>query len=364
MLTAKQLSEIATFVGGDIEGDGSILIEGLADIEQARAGHLAFVANPSYVKWMKQTKASAFLLYREAPPCDRPAIRVDKPDRAFLKAIELLHPQAPPFPPGIHETAALGQNVELGQDVSIQAHVVIGNRVRIGDRVIIFPGVVIGNGCEIGSFSILYANVTLREGTTLGKNVIIHSGTVIGSDGFGYVQEGGKHHKVPQIGRVVIEDDVEIGANVTIDRATLGETRIKRGTKLDNLIHVAHNVVIGQNVVMAGQVGVSGSTVIGDGVMVAGQVGFTDHIKIGSHTKIGAQSGVSKSLPSDAVYFGSPARPIFEAKRIEACHPRLPEVIKLVRDQQRRIEELERKLGVEQQVRRGSSKDERLKTED
>ncbi|MFQ6093302.1 MAG: UDP-3-O-(3-hydroxymyristoyl)glucosamine N-acyltransferase [bacterium] len=354
---AKRLSEIAGFLGGDVEGDGSIVIEGLADIEQARAGHLAFVANPSYAKWMKQTEASALLLYREAPPCDRPAIRVDNPHFAFLKAIELFHPQTPPFPPGIHETAVLGENVKLGKDVSLQAHVVMGEGVTVGDYVVVFPGVVVGNDCKIGPHSILYANVTLREGVTLGKNVIVHSGTVIGSDGFGYVQEGDVHHKVPQIGRVVIEDDVEIGANVAIDRATLGETRIKSGTKLDNLVHVAHNVLIGQNVAMAGQVGVSGSTVIGDGVMVAGQVGFVDHITIGPNTKIGAQSGVSKSLPPNGVYFGSPARPIGEAKRIEACHPKLPELIKLVRDQQRRIEELEKKL------ERVSSKDGELDTE-
>ena len=341
---SKTLSEIASFVGGDVEGDGSTRLDGVATIEQARTGHLTFVASPRYLKWMERTGASAFLLYREAPACEKPTIRVDRPDLAFLKAIRLFKPQSPPFPPGVHRTAVLGEAVKLGQNVSIQAHVAIGNTVRIGDGVILYPGVVIGNDCEIGSNSVLHANVTLREGVTIGRNVIIHSGTVVGSDGFGYVQDGGTHHKIPQIGRVVIEDDVEIGANVAIDRGTLGETRIKRGTKLDNLVHVAHNVVIGQNVIMAGQVGVSGSTVIGDGAMVAGQVGFVDHITVGPNAKIGAKSGVSKSLPPNAAYFGAPARPIGEAKRIEACHPKLPELIKTIRHQQRRIDELEKRL--------------------
>lgn len=339
---AIPLHEIAKIVGGEVDGDGSISIQGLAAVEDAEAGYLAMVSTSRFDKWITESKASALLLYRDAPPCEKPNIRVDKPDLAFLKAIELFHPRQSPYPPGIHETAVLGDEVELGRDVSIQAHTVIGDRVKIGDGTIVYPCTVIGDDCEIGSHSILYANVTLRERSILGNNVIVHSGTVIGSDGFGYVQSEGKHHKIPQVGRVVIEDDVEIGANVSIDRATLKETRIKRGTKLDNLIHVAHNVVIGQDVVMAGQVGVSGSTEIGDNVMVAGQVGFTDHIKIGKNTMIGAQSGISKNLPPDGLYFGSPARPLAEAKRIEAVHHRLPELMKLVKELQKRIEELEK----------------------
>ena len=353
----KTLSEIAEVVGGEVKGDGSTLIEGLANVEQALEGHLAMVANQNYLKWMNKTKASALLVFREAPDCNKPTVRVDKPELAFLKAIELFHPKTPPYPPGIHDTAVIGQNVELGRDVSIQAHAVIGNRTKIGDGAIIYPCVVIGNDCEIGPDTILYANVTLRESTIVGKNVIIHSGAVIGSDGFGYTQERGKHHKIPQIGRVVIEDEVEIGANTTIDRAKLGETRIKRGTKLDNLIHVAHNVAIGQNVVMAAQIGISGSTVIGDNVMIGGQAGFVDHITVGSNTKIGAQSGISKNLPPDSIYLGSPARPIAETKRILVCQSKLPELIKLVKEQQKRIEELEKKLEMEvQQITQAKSK--------
>ena len=344
---AKKVSEIAEFLGGDIEGDGSILIEGLADIEQAQEGQLAFVSSQRYSKWMDSTKASALVVFKEAPPCDKPTIRVENPNTAFLKTVQLFSPESPHPPPGVHESALLGSDVTLGRDISIQAYAVIGNRVTIEDGVIIYPGVVIGNDCQIGSHSILYANVTLRGGTAIGKNVIIHSGTVIGSDGFGYIQDKGVHRKIPQIGRVVIEDDVEIGANVAIDRATLGETRIKRGTKLDNLIHVAHNVIIGKHVVIAGQVGISGSTKIGDGAMVAGQVGFVDHITVGPNTMIGAQSGVSKSLPGNAIYLGSPARPIGEEKRILASHSKLPELMKTVREQQKRIEELEKKLGME-----------------
>ena len=340
----KTVSEIAEFVGGHVQGDGSIHIKGLANVDQASEGHLAMVANQNYLKWMDRTNASALLVYREAPDCSKPTIRVDKPELAFVKAIELFFPTASPYPPGVHELAVLGQNVELGRDVSIQAHTVIGTNVEIGDGAIIYPCVVIGHDCEIGQKTILHANVTLREGTTIGNRVIIHSGAVIGSDGFGFIQESGIHHKIPQVGNVVIEDDVEIGANTTIDRATLGETRIQRGTKLDNLIHVAHNVTIGQNVVMAAQIGVSGSTEIGDNVMVGGQVGFVDHIRVGENVQIGAQSGVSKDLPPNSVYLGSPARPIAEEKRILASHSRLPEMMKLIRDQQKRIEELEKKV--------------------
>jgi UDP-3-O-[3-hydroxymyristoyl] glucosamine N-acyltransferase len=343
----KKVSEIAKILGGDVEGDGSVLIEGLADIERAQEGQLAFVRGQRYTKWMDLTQASALVVFRDGPPSDKPVIRVDHPDLAFVKAVTLFRPEPILPPSGIHETVVVGHDVTLGQDASIGAYAVIGDRVKIDDGVIIHPGVVIGNDCTIGSSSILYANVTVREGTTIGKNVIIHCGTVIGSDGFGYVQDQGAHHKIPQIGRVVIEDDVEIGANAAVDRATLGETRIKQGTKLDNLIHVAHNVTVGQNVIMAGQVGVSGSTEIGDGVMIAGQVGFVDHIKVGSNTMIGAQSGVSKSLPADSIYLGSPARPISEEKRILASQSKLPELMKLVRDQQKRIEVLEKKLGVE-----------------
>lgn len=360
----KKLSEIAEFLGGEVEGDGSIPIEGLADIEQAQKGQLAFVSNQSYTKLMKTTQASALVVFKEAPSCDKPVIRVDKPNLAFLKAAQLFSPESLHSPPGIHETAVIGRDVDLGQGVSIQAYAVIGDRVKIDSGAIIYPGVVIGNDCDIGSHSILYANVTVREKTTIGKNVIVHSGTVIGSDGFGYIQDGAAHLKIPQIGRVVIEDDVEIGANVAIDRATLGETRIKRGTKLDNLIHVGHNVTIGQHVVMAGQVGISGSTEIGDGVMVGGQVGFVDHIKVGSHTMIGAQSGVSKSLPADSIYLGSPARPIGEEKRILASHSKLPELLKLVREQQKRIEDLEKKLALQATTRVSPDNKETERTHD
>ena len=344
---SKKLSEIAEILGGDVEGDGSILIEGLADIEQAQEGQLAFVRGQQYAKFMAQTEASALVIFRDGPPSDKPTIRVDHPDIAFVKAVTLFRPEPIHPPSGIHETVVVGRAVTFGQDVSIGAYAVIGDGVNIGDGVIIYPGVVIGNDCDIGSRSIVYANVTLREGTMIGRNVIIHCGTVIGSDGFGYVQDDGGPRKIPQIGRVVIEDDVEIGANSAVDRATLGETRIKQGTKLDNLIHIAHNVTVGKNVIMAGQVGVSGSTEIGDGVMVGGQAGFVDHIKVGSKTMIGAQSGVSKSLPADSIYLGSPARPISEEKRIIASHSKLPELMKIVRDQQRRIEVLEKKLGIE-----------------
>lgn len=342
----RSLVEIACHLGGELVGDGSVVIQGLAGIQEAGEGEITFVASPKYFPLLKTTQASAVIVPWEVKDCPKPIIRVHDPYLSFLKVVEFLGLYPPQFPRGVHETAVLGQNVKWGRDVSIQAHVVLRDNVELGDRVTILPGVVIGDDCRIGDDTLIYPNATIWEGVVIGKRVIIHSGAVIGSNGFGYIQHDGKHLKIPQIGRVVIEDEVEIGANVTIDRATLGETRIGRGTKLDNLIQVAHNVVIGQNTVMAAQVGVSGSTQIGSGVTVGGQAGFVDHIKVGDGAAIAAQAGVTKSIPPRQVVSGYPARPHRLAKRIEACHPRLPELIKLVREQQRRIEELEKRLGI------------------
>lgn len=345
---AKRLAEIAEHLDGELVGDGSIVIEGLAGIEEAKEGEISFVASPKYLQFLEGSKASAVIVSKGIKSSNKPVIRVDDPYLSFLKTVNFLGLYPPRFPEGIHESAIFGKNVKLGCDVSIQANVVIGDGVEIGDRVAILPGAVIGNNCRIGNDALIYANVTVREEVTIGNNVIVHSGAVIGSDGFGYIEQDSKHRKIPQLGRVVIEDDVEIGANVTIDRATLGKTQIGRGTKLDNLVQIAHNVVIGQNTVMAAQVGVSGSTDIGDEVTVGGQAGFVDHIRVGNGATVAGQAGVTKSIPPNQVVSGYPARPHGQAKRIEACHPRLPELVKMVREQQKKIEDLEKRLGIEQ----------------
>jgi len=336
-----KLFEIAEAIGGELVGDGTVIIQGIGDIERAREGELSFIADRRYLKFLDTTRASAVIVPQQVQRASKPIIRVKDPYLSFIHVLKLFYPPKSPLEPGIHPTAVISETTSLGEEVAIGAHVVIGERCRLGRGVKIFPGTFIGDDVQIGEGSVIYPNVSIMEGTVIGNNVIIHAGTVIGSDGFGFVKRDGKHLKIPQVGRVVIEDDVEVGANCTIDRATLGETRIKRGTKLDNLIQVAHNVEIGEDTVIAAQVGISGSTRIGRGVTVAGQVGFVDHIEIGDNTVFGAQAGVTKSVPPNTVVSGYPAKPHQQAKREEAALRRLPELIKRVRELERKVKRLE-----------------------
>ena len=335
-----KITEIAQLVAGELDGDETLLINNVAKIEEAVAGQLTFISNPRYAKYIDTTNASAVLVSRDFPRTDKTVIRTENPYLAFLKVLKKFHPSIETLASGIHSTAVIDSSSQIGEKVSIGAHVVIGKHCRIGDNARIHPGVVISDDVTVGVSTVLYPNVTIRERVTIGNHVIIHNGTVIGSDGFGFAREGEHYHKIPQVGTVVIEDNVEIGANCTVDRATLGETRIKKGAKLDNLIQVAHNVVIGENTVIAAQTGISGSTKIGAGVIVGGQVGFVGHIEIGDNTSIGAQSGVSKSLPANAVYFGYPAKPIMQAKREEAALRKLPDLIKRISEMEKQLKEL------------------------
>lgn len=331
------LSEIAQLVQGDVEGECTTSIHGVAKIEEAGKGEITFISNPKYAKFIDATGASAVIVSKDFPGTTKPIIRTENPYFSFLKVLRLFHPQKETIPEGIHPSAVIDASAQIGANVRIGACVVIDKNCKVGENVTIYPGTVISQEVTIGNNTIIYANVVLREQVRIGNNVIIHSGTMIGSDGFGFAKEGQQYHKIPQVGTVVIEDDVEIGANCAVDRATLGCTIIRKGVKLDNLIQVAHNVEIGENTVIAAQTGISGSTKIGKNTVIGGQVGFVGHIEIGDNTTIGAQSGVSKSLPSDSVYFGYPARPIMQAKREEAALRRLPELLK-------KIAELEAKL--------------------
>lgn len=255
-MPVMKLAEIAAELDGEVVGNGEVEISGVAKIEDARDGEITFIANPKYTKYLKETKASAVIVSGEiAEVAGKSLLLVKNPYFAFLKTVTLFHPQAPLIEEGIHHTAIIGQNTELGDNLSIGPYVVIGRRCQIGRGTILLPGVVVADDVRIGEDCTIHAYVSLRERVLLGNRVIIHDGTVVGSDGFGYAPEEGKYHKIPQVGTVVIEDDVEIGANVTIDRATLGETRIKRGAKLDNLIQVGHNCSIGDNTVIAAQAG-------------------------------------------------------------------------------------------------------------
>jgi len=336
------LAEITELVQGDLEGDSSIDIHGLAKIEEAGVGEITFISNPKYAKFIDTTNASAVIVSNDFPKTTKPIIRTLNPYLSFLKVLKFFHPPRETVAVGIHPSAIIDQTTQIGENARIGACVIIDKGCRIGKDVTIHPGVVISREVQIGDNTIIYANVVLRENVRVGNNVIIQSGTVVGSDGFGFAREGQQYHKIPQVGTVVIEDNVEIGANCTIDRATLGKTIIHKGAKLDNLIQVAHNVEIGENTVIAAQTGISGSTKIGKNVMIGGQVGFVGHIEIGENTTIGAQSGVSKSLPANSVYFGYPARPIMQAKREEAALRKLPELLKKVSELEAKINSIDK----------------------
>lgn len=331
------LSQVSKFVDGKLEGEASIKISGVAKIEDAKPGELTFISNPKYAKFIESTEASAIIVSEDFPNTEKPVIRTKNAYFSFLKLLRYFHPQLEMLEVGIHPTAVIHESVKIGKHTRIGAGVVIDKNCVIGENTRILPNVTVGNEVEIGNDTLIYSNVVLREQVRVGANVIIHSGTIVGSDGFGFAREGEIYHKIPQVGIVIIEDQVEIGANCTIDRATLGATIIRKGAKLDNLIQIAHNVVVGENTVIAAQTGISGSTKIGRNGIIGGQVGFVGHIEVGDNVTIGAQSGVSKALPSNSIYFGYPAKPIMQAKREEAAIRKLPDVLK-------RISELELKL--------------------
>lgn len=342
MKTAKQISlaEIAQLIEGQLSGSASLKITGVARLDEAQKGDIAFVANPHYLKKWDSSAASAFIVYQDFPTTNRNIIRVAKPFQAFYKIAAMFHSIRETLKPGIHPTAIIGDDTILGENISIGPMVVIGRESKIGNNVRIHPGVVISDGVSVGDGCIIYQNVSIRENCCVGENVIIHCGVVVGSDGFGFDKEDNVYKKIPQLGIVIIEDDVEIGANCTIDRATVGATRIGRGTKLDNLIQVGHNVVIGQNTVIAAQTGIAGSTKIGDDVMMGGQVGLRDHIEVGNGAILGAQSGVTKSIPPNTMVSGYPARDHAKAKREEAIIRKLPELYKTIRNLQNQVDYL------------------------
>jgi len=347
-----KLHDIAMMLQAETVGDDSVEIRRVTKIEEAVEGDISFIANPKYAKHLGSTRASAVIVGRKLgmePGASHPVLlRVDDPYAAFLKVLVTFNPPKDALPPGIHPTAVIAASARLSGGVRVGAHVVIGEDCTIGEGTMISHGTVIGDDVQIGASSLLYANVTVREGCLVGSRVILQPGVVVGGDGFGFApKQDGTFEKIPQLGIVVIEDDVEIGANTTIDRATLGETRIKKGVKLDNLIMVAHNVVIGENTVSAAQAGISGSTRIGKNAMIGGQVGITGHLEIADHTKLGAQSGIHHSIhQSGKTFFGSPAYPQREAFRIQGAVTQLPDLLNAIRDLKKKVEVLEKEIEI------------------
>jgi UDP-3-O-[3-hydroxymyristoyl] glucosamine N-acyltransferase len=348
-----KLRELAAMLNAEIEGNAECEIQRVAKIEEAGEGDISFVANPKYAKHAESTRASALIVGKDLKAgvsSSLTLLRVKDPYLSFLKVLHHFNPPKDPIAPGIHPTAVIAKSATLGLNVRVGAHVVIGERVAVANNVMLCPNVVLGDDAAVGERSLLYPNVTVYAGCLIGAQVIIHSGTVVGSDGFGFAPKAdGTYDKIPQMGIVVIEDDVEIGSNCSIDRATLGETRIKKGVKLDNLIQVAHNVVIGENTVSAAQAGISGSTKVGKQCMLGGQVGITGHLEIADGTKIGAQSGVHRSVEKpNTTIFGSPAYPQREAFRIAGAMTAVPDALNTIRELQKRIEQLEAALNMKQ----------------
>jgi UDP-3-O-[3-hydroxymyristoyl] glucosamine N-acyltransferase len=335
------LDTVAKAIDGTVVGDGTVEITGVAGIREAQEGELTFLANPRYEPYLNQTNASAIIVAENHRSVKKPLIQNSNPYLAFLKAVRFFQGDAERPAPGVHPTAVVSKDTVIDPTASVGPHVVVERGASVGARAIIQAGCYVGAGAKIGADALLYANVTLREGCEVGERSIVHSGTVIGSDGFGFVRDGAIYRKLPQVGNVVVEDDVELGACVTIDRATTGTTRIGSGSKIDNLVQIAHNVQIGKNCIIVAQVGISGSTVLGDDVTLAGQVGVVGHIEIGAGAMVGAKSGVSKSIKAGERMFGCPAVPVNQAMRIEASVKKLPELIQTVRQLRRRIEELE-----------------------
>ena len=333
------LQQLATTSGGELVGDPSLQIMGAASLGDATPGEISFFANRKYVALLRKTRASAVFVPPDfTEPITLAQIRVANPTKAFEQVVVKFAPKPITFAPGIHPTAVVDPSAQIGKCVSIQPHAVIESGARIGDDTIIGAGSYIGHETVIGPGCLIYPRVTIQERSRIGSRVIIHSGAVIGADGFGFEMVDGRQQKIQQLGIVQIDDDVEIGANTTVDRARFGQTWIQEGVKIDNLVQIAHNVVIGKNSVIVAQTGISGSTRVGERVMMGGQVGIVGHLEIGDGTAIGAQSGVSKSLPG-GVWFGSPAVPLGEAKQQIAWIHRLGKLFG-------RVKEIEKKLGL------------------
>ena len=337
----KTLKDIALMVDGSLWGEEDIEITGVTNIEEAGERQITFAVPPHLGK-AAASRAAAVIIPDDVADFPKPAIKVANPRLAFTKLLELFTPPVM-VKRSVHPSAVIGENVTLGENVAIMAQVVIADGAIVGDNAIIYPHTYIGEGATVGNDALLYPNVTIREQCRIGERVVIHSGAVIGSDGFGFVTVEGKHHKVPQVGNVVIEDDVEIGSNTAIDRATTGSTMVKCGTKIDNLVHLAHNVVIGEDCFLVAQTGIAGSAVVGDHVTFAGQCGSAGHLTVGDNCVFAARTAVISDVPSGSFYAGFPARPHQEWLRSEGAVHKLPQLNKKVRELEKRLAELETK---------------------
>ena len=336
------LKELAELVAGTLCGDGGTAIRGVNSLREAKSGDISFVANGKYAHMLASTKASAVIV-KHGVQAPLPSIAVDNPDLAFARVAQRFCPPAPGFEPGVHPTAVVAPDALLGRDVAIGALAVVGPGARIGDSTTVHAQAYVGRDARIGPECRLYPQVVVRERCEIGARVILHAGAVVGSDGFGYVTEKDVHHKIPQTGIVVIEDDVEIGANTAIDRARFGRTVIGRGSKIDNLVQIAHNVVVGEGALIASQAGIAGSTRLGRRVTLAGQVGLSGHIELGDGVIVTAQAGVGKDVPPGLVISGEYAVEMKTHLKRLAALAKLPEALAEIRKLRGEIEKLKNK---------------------
>ncbi len=336
------ISSIADIIDGKFTGDGNKKISNVASFETATTDNITFAGDVRYIKKMNETEAGAIIVPEDAGELSGNIIYSSNPRVAFTKLMTIFNP--PPQPEdSIDSSSIIGNDFNCGTEVTVNAGVVIGDGVTIGDRVILHPNVVLGDGVAIGSDVIVHPNVSVLNDCIIGSRVTIHSGSVIGSDGYGFAHDGEKYTKIVHIGIVRIGDDVELGANNTIDRGTYGETLIKNGVKTDNQVHIAHNVVIGENTLLVAQVGIAGSTVIGDNVVVAGKAGIAGHLKIGNNVMVGPGAGILKSVEDNQVVSGLPGMPHKLWLRAQNVVSRLPEMKKQFRKMEKRLEKLENK---------------------
>ena len=338
------LGELAEALRAVLDGDPGRRVTGVAPLETAGPDDISFLTDSRYAAAARASRAGALLVGPDARDISVPTLRCPKPQLALVALLDLFHPPTAAAP-GVHPTAVVAADARVDATAWVGALTVIESGATVGARARLFPFVYVGQSSEIGADSVLYPHVAVRERVRLGRRVVVHPGVVLGADGFGFVDDGGVHRKIPQVGGVLIEDDVEIGANTTIDRATFGDTIVRRGTKIDNLVQIGHNVEVGEHGILVAQVGVSGSARLGRGVVLGGQVGIRDHITIGDGASVGAQSGVGSDLEAGGRYFGYPARPSAQAIRIMAAEERLPELLRRVKTLERRLAELEARLG-------------------
>ena len=352
----QTLAALAKHLEGRLIGDGSVLIRGVNNLDAVKEGELTFAESPQRLAQAMGTHASALIVPAQVKELGgRPGISVENPKLAFALVLELFHPSALPHE-GVHPTVVLGDRIQLGPNVDIRAHAVIGNDVCLGQGTVIEAGAHVGDGVTVGQHCLIGPHVVLYRQTVIGDRVRLHAGTVIGGDGFGYVFHEGRHVKVPQVGNVIIEDDVELGCNVCVDRATIGSTIIRRGTKIDNLVQIGHNGRIGQHVIMTGQVGLSGSVTIGNYAMLGGKAGVVDHVTIGDRAQVGAASVVTKSVAPGEVVWGYPARPIRSTKHQMAALAQLPAMLKRLGGMLTRMGKIEDRMQqVEQSRQAGRS---------